>query len=60
MDINKIPEYVLDALRERGNSDDEIKKMSGDKAFEEFCAWYGFYDWASTLRNALDRLRAAE
>jgi hypothetical protein len=60
MKIAKISENVLDALRNRGHSDDEITMMSPEEAFSEFCNWYGLARWGSTLIKALDCLREAE
>jgi len=60
MDITKIPQHILDDLRSRGNTDEEIKEMSPECAFSEFCEWNGLNGWASTLRNALDILRVAD
>lgn len=60
MNIERINHKVLSALRNRGNTDEEISAMTPDQAFDEFCMWYGLIGWGDTLRNALNNLRAAD
>lgn len=60
MEIDQIPDFVLDALRERGHDDDSIKEMRAEEAFSEYCDWYGLSGWAYRLTIALDHLREAE
>lgn len=60
MKIEKINHKVLSALRNRGNTDEEISAMTPDEAFDEFCMWHGLIGWGDTLRNALNNLRAAD
>lgn len=60
MDISQIPDFVLDALRQRGHNDEDIADMSAEEAFSEFCDWFGLSGWADRLIIALDHLREAE
>lgn len=60
MELKKIPQNIIDDLKERGHSDKDIEQMSPERAFHEFCEWNGLVGWASTLRNTLDSLRAAQ
>jgi hypothetical protein len=58
LNLNKMDDRVLDALRNRGHSDEQIQKMSPEDVFDEFCQWEGLLGWGPTLREALDDLRA--
>jgi hypothetical protein len=47
--LEKMPQDLLDALRNRGWSDAKIKRMSGRTAFTEYCEWHGLINWGGTL-----------
>lgn len=60
MDVKKIPQHIKDDLIERGHTEEDMAKMSAERAFHEFCEWHGLHDWAPILLNALDMLREAD
>lgn len=60
LNLSKIPPYILDDLQSRLNTDEEIRAMSADEAFDEWCIWNGIIGWADRLADALDGLREAE
>lgn len=49
MDMSKIPEDIVDALKKRGYSDDAIAQMTPKEAFSEYCNWNGLSGWGPTL-----------
>jgi len=51
MDIKTMPPRLLDALHERGHSDERIAGMDGEMAFSEYCMWHGLIGWGSDLFN---------
>ena len=59
-DNQKLPDYIVSALRSRDWADEEIDDMSPDKAFDEFCEWHGLIGWGLTLRGTLNHLRRAD
>lgn len=59
MDIEKIPSYITNAVRNREFTDAEIAAMTPEEMFCEYCAYYGLGEWGSSLISVLDRLRAA-
>ena len=59
LDIDKIPAHVLKALRHH-NTDEEIKDMSPDEAFDLWLGWNGLPDWGDSVRTAISGLAAAE
>ena len=44
---------TLDALRERGHSDEQIEAMSPSEAFSEYCNWHGLLGWGNELWSPL-------
>jgi hypothetical protein len=60
LDIHAIPNHILADLRSRDNSDEDIKNMTAERAFKEYCQWHGLSTWGSTLIDALDALRQAD
>lgn len=59
MDIKKLQQSVVDALRNRELTDDEIAALTPEQAFNEYCRWNSLGDWGPTLTSTLDNLRAA-
>lgn len=57
---SKLSKPVLEALHERGHSDEDIRQMSEATAFEEYCHWHGFLGWAPSILNAIDSIRSAK
>lgn len=49
MKIEGAPSQLMDALRNRGLSTEEIEKLDGERAFNEFCMWHGLIGWGGTL-----------
>ena len=59
MNIDKIPESILEDLRER-LSDADIKGGNAKLLFMEYCEWHGLRLWGARLIKVLDTLRACE
>lgn len=59
MNIEALEGEILDALRERGHSDTEIKGMSLGYAFSEYCEWHGLCGWGHSLLRVIDELKEA-
>lgn len=51
--ISKLSHPLLDALRERGHSDERIAAMTAERMFDEYCNWHGLIEWGPNLRAAL-------
>ena len=51
---------TLDALRERGHSDEQIEAMSPSEAFSEYCNWHGLLGWGDELWALMAELNRAE
>lgn len=45
---------LLDALRERGHTDEQIAKIAPAMAFREFCEWHGLIGWAPMLMSVYE------
>lgn len=37
------------ALRERGNTPEQVAQMTPEEKFTEYCNWHGLINWAPTL-----------
>ena len=59
MKVSKLPFSIVDALHERGHTDESIANMSPEEAFIEYCSWHGLLGWGEALIDTLDSLRAA-
>lgn len=46
MQIPDVPEYVLEALHERGFHDDVIEALTPKQMFHEFCEWNGLINYS--------------
>jgi hypothetical protein len=60
MKIDKLPPYILEALRNRRLSDRAIELMDADEAFDQYCMWHGLIGWGQQLRLVMQRLKEAE
>ena len=50
--IENIDKEVLAALHARGHSNEEIREMTPDKAFDVYCAWViGDESWGQKMRD---------
>ena len=58
MDIHKIDPLVLNNLRKRGHTDEEIAAMTPEQAFIEYCRYHGMMRGSALLR-VIDNLRVA-
>jgi len=45
MDIDKLPEHIISDLEKRGHTVDDIKEMTPEFAFDEFCQWNALGSW---------------
>lgn len=68
LNLNKIPTSILADLRCRfsdseqkhdTSGDDQIARLTPEKAFHHYCSWHGIINFSDELREALDSLRAA-
>lgn len=50
-------DLLLSALKNRGHSEAEIKKMSWQKKFDEYCEWEGLLGYGETLRKVYQAAR---
>jgi hypothetical protein len=57
--ITNINPDVIDALKNRGHTENEIENMNHKQAFDEYCNWHGLCGWGPDLRNALMTLQNA-
>ena len=58
--IENIDKEVLAALHARGHSNEEIREMTPDKAFDVYCAWViGDESWGQKMRDVQANLKAA-
>lgn len=60
MELERIPQYVLNIVREREFSDEQIAKMTPVQLFAEYCNWNGLLGWGPDLWETARALRQAE
>jgi hypothetical protein len=60
VNVSKLSFSIVDALHERGHTDDQIANMSPEMAFIEYCNWNGLLGWGIELIDVIDSLRASE
>lgn len=53
LNIQVLPETILNDLKERGHTIEDIQNMSPSEAFKEYLEWNGIINWASHIRWAL-------
>ena len=51
-----IPEKVMNALKERGHTPEQIADMPVKEIFKEFCEWEGLINWGELLWEIVDTL----
>lgn len=45
---------MLEALKERGITNERIESMSPREMFSEYCTWHGLINWSDRLMYALN------
>jgi hypothetical protein len=60
VDVKMIPAGVLNALRKRERTDEQIAAMSPREVFNEYCTWHGLIGWGDELYDAAAKLREQE
>lgn len=50
---------MIEALKNRGHSEEQIAKMSWQKKFDEFCEWEGLIGYGSRLRGIMAAAKKA-
>lgn len=61
LDLEKIPERIMERLKNRGNTDEDIRDMSPREAFNENCVWQGLLgNYGYSLWSDVEALKAAE
>jgi hypothetical protein len=59
LDLDALSPSLLDALKNRGHTEDAISKMAPEYAFAEYCAWHGLLNWGDNLWQAVHQCKAA-
>lgn len=59
MNIEILVEEVIDALEERGHTEEEISQMSEAEVFSEYCNWHGLIGWAENLQFVMKNIESA-
>ena len=57
--VSKIPEHVLEELRESGLTDAALEKMEPREVFKRFCEWNGILGYSHSLYSTVIALEAA-
>ncbi len=60
LDLEKIPPHILESLRKRGLSDDRIRALSPQSAFDEHCNWMGLPGRGLGLFDDVEALKKAD
>ena len=60
LDIKKLPDWLLNDIRERGLSDAQIASMDARNAFREYCNWNGVFGYDGDFYNPVHALDMAE
>jgi hypothetical protein len=60
LDLTKIPNRVLNDVRQRGYDDAEMAAMSVAEFFSEYCNWHGLIGWAPDLLSVVRAADSAE
>ena len=56
--IQDLSSDVLEALHERGLSDEVIESFTPEQLFAEYCNWHGLIGWGPRLIKVMDELRS--
>jgi hypothetical protein len=59
LDVDALPEQLVDDLKKRGHTLEQIKQMSPKKAFDEYCNWNGLFKWGDHLWLTMHKLKDA-
>ena len=60
INLTQLDEDVLEALRNRGHSSEQIEQMNWDEVFDEYCEWRGLLRWGNTLRRVMTNAKNAQ
>ena len=60
MNIAKLPDDILEALKECGYTPNQIAAMTPLQAFHEYCNWHGLLGWGGSLWGIMEDLKSAE
>lgn len=58
LNTKTLPANVLEALHNRGLSDEEIAELTPAEAFSEFCYWHGLLNWGNELWSVMTNLQS--
>ncbi len=53
MKLDDIPDDILDDVRSRGLSDEDIVNATPKEIFNEYCNWNGLIHWGNRLWNVV-------
>ena len=59
MDTNQLDDDIMEALEERGFDESDIKRMSTEEAFDEYCNWHGLIGWGYRLHRVHEAISKA-
>lgn len=59
MDTNQLDDDIIEALEERGFDETDIKRMSTEEAFSEYCEWHGLIEWGYRLHRVHEAISKA-
>jgi len=59
VEINLIPEYVIEALEGRGLTTHDIENATPEEIFVQYTEWIGLIGYGESLIETLDTLRHA-
>jgi hypothetical protein len=59
LDLQALPDELINDLKERGHSEEAIAQMTPEKAFEEYCNWNGLINWGDSLWKAVHEFKDA-
>ena len=60
INLEVLPNRIIEDLKSRGHSEEDISYMQPEKVFTEFCSWHGFAGWGSTLWDAVHEIKESE
>lgn len=59
LDLQALPYEFINDLKERGHSEEDISKMTPERAFTEYCNWQGLINWGDSLWLAVQKFKNA-
>lgn len=60
INLQHIDSDIIEALRNKGFSENRIESMTWDEAFDQYCEWEGLIGWGPRLRRAMANLKNAQ